>query len=55
LEAALFGVPLLIPGLILLLAGSHWFAGATTVGWILTVLGAIPIVLMVAFVAFVKR
>ena len=40
----MFDVPLLIPGLILLLAGSHWFSGAATVGLILTIVGAIPIV-----------
>jgi len=28
-------MPLAIPGLILLLAGQTWFAGAATVGWIL--------------------
>lgn len=34
-------LPLLIAGLILLLAGSGWFAGAATVGLILTIVGGV--------------
>lgn len=55
------GVPLLVPGLILLLAGSHWFSGAATVGLILTILGAIPVLFVVgalagaAAIALLKR
>lgn len=35
------GLLLFIPGLILDLAGSHWFSGAHTVGIILIVSGAV--------------
>lgn len=38
-------LPVLIAGLILLLAGPHWFAGAATVGLILTIIGGVGIVL----------
>lgn len=34
---ALFGFPSLLAGLILLLAGSTWFTGASTIGWILII------------------
>lgn len=43
---AFFGVPLLIPGLILLLAGPTWFHGAATVGWILVIAGAVPLIIV---------
>lgn len=45
------GLPLLIPGLILLLAGSGWFGGATTVGWILTIVGAVVLLVQLALFA----
>lgn len=35
----------IIAGLILLLAGSTWFAGAATVGWILLIAGAVLVLL----------
>lgn len=35
------GAPAVIAGLILLLAGSSWFTGAATVGWILLIVGGI--------------
>lgn len=38
---------LIVPGLILLLAGSSWFTGAATVGWICLALGVAPLVLVV--------
>lgn len=43
----------IIAGLILLLAGSGWFAGAVTVGWILFVVGIVLLVIQVAWFAFV--
>lgn len=50
----------IIAGLILLLAGSSWFTGAATVGWILLIVGIIttlPFVLagFAATVAFFRR
>lgn len=37
-------MPLLwIAGLILLLAGKSWFAGAATVGWICLIVGLAPV------------
>ncbi|MHB1950202.1 MAG: hypothetical protein ACYCQK_01855 [Acidiferrobacteraceae bacterium] len=38
-------LPLLIAGLILDLAGSHWFSGAGTVGLILIIVGALGLAL----------
>lgn len=38
-------LPLLVIGLILKLAGSHWFSGAGTVGLILIIVGAVGIAL----------
>jgi hypothetical protein len=45
----------IIAGLILLLAGSSWFTGAVTVGWILLIGGAVLTVvpLVIALVAFI--
>lgn len=37
---------LIIPGLILLLAGKSWFAGAATVGWICLAVGVAPLLLV---------
>ena len=42
--------PLLVAGLILWLAGSSWFAGAQTVGIILTVVGALGLLVQVGLV-----
>ena len=36
-----WGVLMLVAGLILVLAGSGWFAGAATVGWILIVVSVL--------------
>lgn len=47
------GLLLLLPGLILLLAGGSWFAGAVTVGWILAITGAVLILLQMLWVAFI--
>lgn len=44
--------PFLIAGLILDLAGSHWFNGASTVGLILIIVGAVGIVLQLAAFGF---
>lgn len=38
-------IPVLIAGLVLKLAGSHWFSGAGTVGLILIIVGAVGIAL----------
>lgn len=46
---------LVIIGLILLLAGSGWFAGAATVGAILTVAGVVGIVIQVAIMGSVLK
>lgn len=35
--------PLIVAGLILLLAGKSWFAGAATVGWICLIVGLAPL------------
>lgn len=43
-------VLLLIAGLILLLAGPHWFAGAHTVGLILTIAGGVGIAFILLMV-----
>lgn len=45
----------LIAGLILLLAGGSWFTGAATVGVILTVIGALGIILPLIVAAFVVK
>lgn len=45
----------LIAGLILVLAGSSWFAGAATVGWILLVAGAIMLVALLVCTAIIGR
>lgn len=45
-------LPLLIAGLILDLAGSHWFSGAGTVGTILIVVGAVGLVIQLGILAF---
>lgn len=44
---------LLLAGLILLLAGGSWFAGATTVGVICLVVGAVLFVVQLAWTAIV--
>lgn len=46
----LLGIPSLIAGLILALAGSSWFPGASTVGTILIVVSLVLIVLWVVIV-----
>lgn len=46
-------LPLLIAGLILDLAGSHWFSGAGTVGTILIVVGAVGIVIQLLILGLV--
>lgn len=47
----MLGLPALVAGLILDLAGSHWFSGAETVGLILIVIGglicAVQIIILV--------
>lgn len=45
------GLILLIPGLILLLAGAGWFAGAATVGLILVIAGGVFIALQLILLA----
>jgi hypothetical protein len=40
-------LPLLIAGLVLKLAGSHWFSGAGTVGLILIIVGAVGLALQI--------
>jgi hypothetical protein len=45
----LIGLPSLIAGIILLTAGAHWFAGAATVGLILTVASGVLIALRLLF------
>lgn len=47
------GLLLLVPGLILWLAGGGWFSNATTVGQILTAVGAAILFIQVAIFAFV--
>lgn len=52
----MLGLPALVAGLVLDLAGSSWFTGAGTVGIILTVVGAVVclfylLVLIIAAVA----
>jgi hypothetical protein len=44
-------LPLLVAGLVLWLAGGGWFDSATTVGQILTAVGAVLIVIQLLFVA----
>lgn len=46
---------LVIIGLILLLAGSGWFAGAATVGIILAIAGVVGIVIQVAIMGSVLK
>jgi len=51
----MLGLPALVAGLILDLAGSSWFPGASTVGTILIVIGAVVIgfyLLVFALAAF---
>lgn len=45
--AALFGFPMLMVGLVLLLAGGSWFPGATTVGLILVAVSGVALILAV--------
>jgi hypothetical protein len=47
------GLLLLIPGLLFLVNGTEWFGGEDSIGVLLTVLGAVLLVLQVAWVAFV--
>lgn len=47
------GLPFLIAGLVLLLAGSTWFAAATTVGWILAISGGVVILVQLLWVLLV--
>lgn len=49
----MLGLPALIAGLVLLLAGSHWFAGAATVGIILTGVGAVFVAVPLLIIALV--
>lgn len=49
------GILGIIAGLILLLAGSGWFAGAVTVGWILLIGGAVLLAVQVIFAAVAFR
>lgn len=44
--------PLIVAGLILLLAGKSWFAGAATVGWICLAVGVAPLVVFLAIALF---
>lgn len=44
-------LPLLIAGLILDFAGSHWFSGAGTVGLILTIVGVVGILVQLIILA----
>lgn len=46
---------LLVAGLILLLAGSGWFAGAATVGLILAIVGGVLLVLEIAWGGFLAN
>lgn len=39
-------LPLVLIGLILLLAGQSWFTGAATVGWICLAVGLAPFVIL---------
>ena len=53
-------LPLLIAGLVLDLAGSHWFSGAGTVGLILIIVGAVGLLVQLAifggiFAAVLRR
>jgi len=43
-------LPFIVVGLILILAGSHWFPKAVTVGWILFAVGVFPIALLTVVV-----
>lgn len=43
----------IVAGLILLLAGSGWFAGAATVGWILLIVGAVLLAVQLVWAALV--
>lgn len=47
------GILGIIAGLILLLAGSSWFAGAVTIGWILLIAGVVITILHLVWFAFV--
>ena len=55
----MLGLPALIAGLVLLIAGSSWFSGAATVGVILTAVGgffvALPLLLILAAVIGLSR
>jgi hypothetical protein len=46
----LLGLPALVAGLILRLAGAHWFSGAATVGDVLIAVGGVVIVLSLLLV-----
>lgn len=46
-------LPLFVAGLILSLAGSHWFSGAGTVGTILWIVGAVGLVIQLGILAVV--
>lgn len=41
-------LPVFVAGLILLLAGQTWFTGAATVGWILLIVGLVPLLFTLA-------
>jgi hypothetical protein len=46
------GIPFIIAGLILLLAGAGWFTGAATVGWILLIGGGVLALLQLLWALF---
>lgn len=48
-------IVILVAGLILLFAGSAWFAGAGTVGLILTIAGVALLLVQLVWVAFVAH
>lgn len=41
-------MPLLIAGVVLLVAGGSWFAGAATVGLVLTIVGGVVLLVRLA-------
>ena len=47
------GLLLLIPGLVFLINGTEWFSAEDKVGVLLTVIGAVLILLQIAWFAFV--
>lgn len=47
------GLFLLLPGLVFLLNGTEWFSGEDNVGVLLTVVGAVILLLQIAWMVFV--